>query len=62
MPDDVRFDPPKWAVDVKRPLPGHDERATLSGSPGINETRVLVIEVWVEAVVVNHPGLSRTLW
>lgn len=61
MPDDARFGPPKRVIGVKRSPPGHDEGATLPGSPGINEVRVLVIEVWVEEVVLNHPGLSRML-
>lgn len=50
------FGPPKREVDVKRPFPGHDEGATLPGSPGITETRVLVSEVWVEEVVRYHRG------
>jgi len=50
-PHDASTGPPKRVVDVKRPPPGHDEGATLPDSPGITETRVLVIEVWVEEVV-----------
>lgn len=56
MPTNTRFSPPKRVVGVKRSPPGHDEGATLPDSPGISETRVLVIEVSVEEVVSNHPG------